>query len=56
MVLLRGLGGVGVGSIIDRAISQILTRIYLTGTYGLVYLGRPVKDVDNYKDSKIDLE
>jgi hypothetical protein len=34
----------------------LLTRIYLTGTYGLVYLGRPVKDVDNYKDSKIDLE
>jgi hypothetical protein len=32
-----------------------VTRIYLTGTYGLVYLGQPVKDVDNYKDSKIDL-
>jgi hypothetical protein len=34
----------------------LLTRIYLTGTYRLVYRVQPVKDVDNYKDSKIDLE
>jgi hypothetical protein len=34
----------------------LLTRIYLMGTYGLVYLGRPMMEVDKYKDSKIDLE
>jgi hypothetical protein len=33
-----------------------LTRVCPSGTYGLVYRARPIKEVDKYKDSKIDLE
>jgi hypothetical protein len=33
-----------------------LTWICPSGTHGLVYRVRPIKKVDKYKDSKIDLE
>jgi hypothetical protein len=35
---------------------QLLTWICPLGTYGLVYRVRPIKEVEKYKDSKIDLE
>jgi hypothetical protein len=34
----------------------LLTRVCPSGTRGLVYRAQPVKEVDKYKDSKIDLE
>jgi hypothetical protein len=33
-----------------------VTRVCPSGTRGLVYQVRPIKEVENYKDSKIDLE
>jgi hypothetical protein len=35
---------------------HLLTWICPLGTHGLVYRVRPIKEVDKYKDSKIDLE
>jgi hypothetical protein len=34
----------------------VLTRVCPSGTRGLVYRARPIKEVDKHKDSKIDLE
>jgi hypothetical protein len=34
---------------------QSLTWVCPSGTHGLVYRVRPIKEVDKYKDSKIDL-
>jgi hypothetical protein len=34
----------------------LLTRECPSGTRGLVYQARPIKEVDDYKDSKIDLD
>jgi hypothetical protein len=34
----------------------LLTWVCPSGTRGLVYRARPIKEVDKYKDSKIDLE
>jgi hypothetical protein len=34
----------------------LLTWICLSGTHGLVYRVQPIKEVEKYKDSKIDLE
>jgi hypothetical protein len=33
-----------------------MTWICPSGTHGLVYRVRPIKEVENYKDSQIDLE
>jgi hypothetical protein len=33
-----------------------VTWVCPSGTHGLVYRVRPIKEVDKYKDSKIDLE
>jgi hypothetical protein len=33
-----------------------MTWVCPSGTRGLVYRVRPIKEVDNYKDSKVDLE
>jgi hypothetical protein len=35
---------------------EYLTRVCPSGTHGLVYRAWPIKEVDKYKDSKIDLE
>jgi hypothetical protein len=33
-----------------------MTWVCPSGTHGIVYRVRPIKEVDKYKDSKIDLE
>jgi hypothetical protein len=43
------------GSLVYSLI-KLLTRVCPSGTRGLVYRVRPIKEVENYKDSKIDLE
>jgi hypothetical protein len=45
-----------VDSRIPKKVSQLVTRVCPSGTRRLVYRVRPIKEVENYKDSKIDLE
>jgi hypothetical protein len=40
----------------QRLAKQLVTWICPSGTHGLVYRVRPIKEVDKYKDSKTNLE